>query len=133
MTPEAYSITDFLQVISSVGIGMVITIIVTRKKIRAETLLAQAQTQFTSIEVYSTMLGDLRSQINLQGEQLKNQAQQILNLQKKESEYVKIIKNNQVREKQYITKIKELEIALKQTEDMLNEFRFKFQINDNDL
>jgi hypothetical protein len=128
MNLEASSFTGFLQTIGSVGVGMIITIVATRKKNRAETLLAQAQTQFTSIEAYSTMLGDLRSQLNLQGDQLKNQAQQILNLQKKESEYMKIIKNNQAREKQYIAKIKELEIVLKQTEDMLNELKLKFQI-----
>ncbi len=127
MTLETYSLTTFFQVISSVGAGMLITAVATRKKYKAETILAQTQTQLTSIEAYSTMLGDLRSQVNLQGEQLKNQAQQILNLQKKESEYVKIIKNNQTREKQYIAKIKELEIALKQAEDMLNELKLKLQ------
>ncbi len=128
MNLETNSVINFLQTITSVSMGIIITIVATRKKNKAETLLAQAQTQFTSIEVYSTMLGDLRAQLNLQGDQLKNQAQQILNLQKKENEYVKIIKNNQTREKQYIAKIRELEIALKQAEDMLNGLKIQLRM-----
>jgi|SRR6187402_359119 len=130
MNLETYSLTPFLQTIGSVGIGMLITILANRRKNKAETLLAKAQTQYTSIEVYSTMLGDLRSQLNMQGDQIKNQAEQILNLQKKESEYVKIIKNNQIREREYINKIKALEKALKESEEMLKELQIKFQIHE---
>jgi hypothetical protein len=130
---ETTSFTGFFQTIGSVGVGMIITIIATRKKNKAETLLAQAQTQFTSIEAYSIMLGDLRSQLNLQGDQLKNQAQQILNLQKKENEYVKIIKNDQIREKQYIAKIKELEIALKQADEMLNGLKIQLKVQEHEV
>ncbi len=124
---DSYSLT-ILQTIGSVGIGMLITAIDNRKKSRAETLLAQAQTHFTSIDAYSTMLGDLRTQLNMQGDQIKNQAAQILNLQKKENEYVRIIKANQTREREYINKIKALEKTLKETEEMLKELQIKLGI-----
>jgi len=127
MSFDSYSLS-FLQTIGSVGIGMLITAIANRKKNKAETLLAQAQTQFTSIDAYSTMLGDLRTQLNMQGDQIKNQAEQILNLQKKENEYVRIIKANQTREREYISKIKSLEKALKEAEEMLRELQIKFGI-----
>ena len=74
------------------------------------------------------MLGDLRTQLNIQGDQIKNQAEQILNLQKKESKYVLIIKTNQSREREYISKIKALEKALKEAEEMLRELQIKFGI-----
>ncbi len=127
MSFDSYSLS-IIQTIGSVGIGMLITAIANRKKSKAETLLAQAQTQFTSIDAYSTMLGDLRTQLNMQGDQIKNQAEQILNLQKKESEYVRIIKSNHTREREYINKIKALEKALKETEEMLKELQIKFEI-----
>ncbi len=121
MQLQGYTINILLTIISSVAFGSIITFIINRKKIRAET-------QLFNTEIYSTMLGDLRAQINMQGDQLKNQAEQILNLQKKESEYVKIIKNNQIREREYIIKIKSLERALKESEEMLKEVQIKFQI-----
>lgn len=127
MNFDSYSLS-FLQTIGSVGIGMLITAIANRKKSKAETLLAQAQTQFTSIDAYSTMLGDLRTQLNMQGDQIKNQAAQILNLQKKENEYVRLIKTNQTRERDYLSKIKALEKALKETEEVLKELQIKFGI-----
>src|SRR5476651_2537057 len=112
MKPDTYTIT-IIGILSSAGFGMLIAAILTnwvnRKKTKAETLLAQAQTQYTGIETYSTMLNDLRTQINMQGDQLKNQAEQSLNLQRKESEYVKIIKNYQEREKQLVNKVARLE------------------------
>ena len=128
MSFDSYSLS-FFQTIGSVGIGMLITVIANRKKSKAETLLAQAQTQFTSIDAYSTMLGDLRTQLNMQGDQIKNQAAQILNLQKKESEYVRIIKTNETREREYINKIKALEKALKETEEIIKELQIKVRNN----
>ncbi|GAB2984039.1 hypothetical protein GCM10027049_21990 [Mucilaginibacter puniceus] len=121
MQLQTYTINTIVTILCSVSFGSIVTVIINRKKITAET-------QLFNTEIYSTMLGDLRAQINMQGDQLKNQAEQILNLQKKESEYVKIIKNNQVREREYIIKIKSLEKALKETEDMLKELQIKFQI-----
>ncbi len=121
MQLQGYTINILLTIISSVAFGSIITFIINRKKIKAET-------QLFNTEIYSTMLGDLRSQINMQGDQLKHQAVQILNLQKKESEYLKIIKNNQMREKEYIIKIKSLEKTLKETEEMLKDLQVKFQL-----
>ncbi len=121
MQLNSYSINIIVTILCSVGFGSIVTFIINRKKIKAET-------QLFNIEIYSTMLGDLRAQINMQGDQLKNQAEQILNLQKKESEYVKIIKNNQMREREYIIKIKSLEKALKESEEILKELQIKLQI-----
>jgi hypothetical protein len=121
MQLQTYTINIIVTILCSVGFGSIVTFIINRKKIKAET-------QLFNTEIYSTMLGDLRAQINMQGDQLKNQAEQILNLQKKESEYVKIIKNNQAREREYVIKIKSLEKALKETDDMLKELQVKLQI-----
>ena len=121
MQLQIYTINIIVTILGSVGFGSVVTFIINRKKIKAET-------QLFNTEIYSTMLGDLRAQINMQGDQIKNQAEQILNLQKKEGEYVKIIKNNQMREREYIIKIKSLEKALKESEEMLKDFQIKFQI-----
>lgn len=121
MQLQAYTINTIVTILCSVGFGSIVTFIINRKRIKAET-------QLFNTEIYSTMLGDLRAQINMQGDQIKNQAEQILNLQKKESEYVKIIKNSQMREREYIIKIKSLEKTLKETEDMLKELQIKFQI-----
>lgn len=121
MQLNTYTINTIVTILCSVGFGAVVTFITNRKKIKAET-------QLFNTEIYSTMLGDLRAQINMQGDQIKNQAEQILNLQKKESEYVKIIKNNQMREREYIIKIKSLEKALKESEEILKELQIKLQI-----
>jgi hypothetical protein len=122
MNFETNTLAILVSALSSAGFGMIITSLALRKKNNAETLLFNT-------EIYSTMLGDLRAQLNLQGEQLKNQAEQILNLQKKENEYVKIIKNAQLREREYVSKIKNLEKSLKGTEELLKELQFKFQSN----
>ena len=121
MQLHTYTMNIIVTIISSVTFGSIVTFIINRKKIKAET-------QLFNTEIYSTMLGDLRAQINMQGDQLKNQAEQILNLQKKEGEYLKIIKSNQIREKEYISKIKSLEIALKESEEILKGLQIKFQI-----
>ena len=121
MQLQIYTINIIVTVLCSIGFGSIVTVWANRKKIKAET-------DHFNTEIYSTMLGDLRAQINMQGDQIKNQAEQILNLQKKESEYVKIIKNNQMREREYIIKIKSLERALKETDYMLKELQIKFLI-----
>ncbi|MDB5030545.1 hypothetical protein [Mucilaginibacter sp.] len=106
---ETTNLITILSMLCSAGFGMTVSTIALRKKTKAETMLFNT-------EMYSTMLGDLRAQINLQGDQLKNQAQQILNLQKKEIENVKIIKNQQKRESDHLKRIKELETTIKQLE-----------------
>jgi chromosome segregation ATPase len=88
------------------------TLWATRKKTKAETNLFNT-------EIYSTMLGDLRAQINMQGDQLKNQAQQILNLQNKDVENIKVINLQQKRERQYLTEIKDLKATIKHLESKL--------------
>jgi len=127
MKLETYTITTIISILSSVGFGMLVVALLNRKKTKAETMLANAQTQFAGIETYSTMLNDLRSQINMQGDQIKNQAEQILILQKKENQYVKIIRGNQVREQEYINRIKQLEEKLQVAEDLLKEYQLKIQ------
>jgi len=131
MQLETYTITGIITVLSSVGFGMMITVWSNRKKTKAETLLAQAQTQFTGIEAYSTMLNDLRAQINMQGDQLKNQAAQILALQKKEDQYMKLIRDSQLREQEYINRIKKLEEKLQQAEELLREYQQTIQSLNN--
>lgn len=65
------------------------------------------------------MLGDLRAQINMQGEQIKNQAQQIQNLQEKETENIKVINLQQRRERHYLNEIKDLKATIKNLESKL--------------
>lgn len=131
MKLETYTITTIISILCSVGFGMLITVIITvianRKKTKAETALATAQTQFAGIETYSTMLNDLRAQINMQGDQIKNQAAQILILQKSENQYVTIIRDNQLREEAYIARIKQLEEKLETAEALLKEYQLKIQ------
>jgi len=106
-------LTSLLPLLCSAAFAALITLLATRKKTRAET-------QLFNTEIYSTMLGDLRSQLNLQGDQLKTQAQQILNLQKKETENVRIINQQQKREREYLTKIKQLETTIRQMETKID-------------
>lgn len=107
MSLETYTINNIITIFCSVGFGTVVTLWATRKKVKAETNLFNT-------EIYSTMLGDLRAQINMQGDQLKNQAAQILALQSKETEYLKIINNYQERERDFLSRIKDLEATIKQ-------------------
>ncbi|HTH81959.1 MAG TPA: hypothetical protein VL490_03420 [Mucilaginibacter sp.] len=106
MQPATYTITVAVSMLCSAGFGMIFTSFALRKKTKTEI-------QLFNTEIYSTMLGDLRAQINLLGDQLKNQAQQILNLQKKEIENIKIIKDQQKRESEHLERIKELETTIK--------------------
>jgi hypothetical protein len=112
------SLPTLLPLLCSAAFGTLITLFATRKKIRAETLLFNT-------EMYSTMLGDLRAQLNLQGDQLKNQAQQILNLQRKEAENVRIITLQQKREREHLSKIKQLEATIRQMESRINHLQYQ--------
>lgn len=113
MSSEANTLNAYITIICSVGFGMVVTAFIVwwsnKKKISAETTLIK-------VETYSTMLGDLRAQINMQGDQLKNQAEQILALQKKDVENSKIITLHQRREREYQKEIKELRTTIKEME-----------------
>jgi chromosome segregation ATPase len=106
MQPETNMVIVAVSILCSAGFGMIVTAFALRKKTKTEI-------QLFNTEIYSTMLGDLRAQINLLGDQLKNQAQQILNLQKKEIENIKIIKDQQKRESEHLERIKELETTIK--------------------
>jgi uncharacterized protein YktB (UPF0637 family) len=112
------SLTTLLPLLCSAAFGTLITLLATRKKTSAET-------QLFNTEIYSTMLGDLRAQLNLQGEQLKNQAQQILNLQKKEIENVRVINQQQKREREHLAKIKQLETTIRQMESKINHLQYQ--------
>lgn len=90
-----------ISILTSVGFGMTVTVIATRKKTKAETLLAETQAKFTEVEMYSKMLNDLKSQSEIQG-------QQILLLQQKEAQYLKIIAQNNTRERAMSKRINEM-------------------------
>lgn len=120
MIPEINNLTLIISTLSSAGFGMTVSILALRKKTKAET-------QLFNTEIYSTMLGDLRAQINMQGDQLKNQAQQILTLQKKEIENVRIIKNQQKREGEHLKRINELEATIKQLETKILELQKSYE------
>ncbi len=111
-------LSTLLPLLCSAAFGTLITLLATRKKTSAET-------QLFNTEIYSTMLGDLRAQLNLQGEQLKNQAQQILNLQQKETENMRIINQQQKREREYLIKIKQLEATIRQMEARINHLQYQ--------
>lgn len=117
MQLETYSITLVTTVLASAGVGMVITSLLARKKTKAETFLLNTET-------YSTMLGDLRAQINMQGDQIKNQAEQITALQQKEAGYLKLINSYESREKDYRREIN----GLKKT---LTELQLQLKTTDN--
>lgn len=116
MTLVASNLTLIISVFTSVGFGMSVTAIVQRKKNKAET-------QLFNTEIYSTMLGDLRAQINMQGDQLKNQAQQILNLQQKEIANLRVIRSQQKRENDHLKRIKELETTIRELETKVLELQ----------
>jgi hypothetical protein len=113
MSLETYTLNNSITIFCSVGFGMVFTALIVwwsnKKKISAETTLFNT-------EIYSTMLGDLRAQINMQGDQIKNQAEQILALQKKDVENSKIITLHQRREREYQKEIKELRTTIREME-----------------
>lgn len=110
--------SSLIPLLCSAAFGTLITLLATRKKTSAET-------QLFNTEIYSTMLGDLRAQLNLQGEQLKNQAQQILHLQKKEAENVRVINLQQKREREHLNKIKQLEATIRQMENRINYLQYQ--------
>ena len=112
MKLETYTLQIIVTILCSVGAGAVITTLANRKKTKAETQLITA-------EYFTTMLNDLRAQINMQGDQIKNQAGQILTLQKKETGYLKMINNYQKREKDFTTRIKELETKILELQTQL--------------
>jgi hypothetical protein len=84
---------------------MTITVIATRRKIKVETLLAETRAKFTEIEMYSKILNDLKMQSEIQ-------AQQILTLQQKEAEYLKIIRAQNSRERELNKKINHMGIEI---------------------
>jgi len=105
MTFENLNLPSIISILSSVGFGMIITAIVSKKKTTAETLLAQTQAKFTEVEMYSKILNDLKNQSEIQG-------QQILMLQQKEAEYLKIIRAQNSRERELTKKINQMGIEI---------------------
>lgn len=119
MTLETNNIMIIVSVLGSVGFGMTMTVIATRKKTKAETLLAETQAKFAEtqakfveVEMYSMMLNDLKNQSELQG-------QQILALQQKETEYLKIIREQNSRERGLLKRIKQLESELSRLKNQI--------------
>jgi len=113
MKLETYTLNLIITIFCSFGFGAILTIVATRKKTKAETQL------FTT-EMYSTMLGDLRAQITMLVSQIDNQGKQILNLQTKESQYLKIINDHQKKERELTTRVKELESKLEQLQSQIS-------------
>lgn len=105
MALEAHNLMIIISILTSVGFGMTITIIATRRKTKAETLLAETQAKFTEVEMYSKILNDLKMQSEIQ-------AQQILMLQQKEAEYLKIIRAQNSRERELNKKINQMGIEI---------------------
>jgi|GEM_PF-1990760 len=101
-----YHLTDILSVFGSVAFGAVITITANHKKTTAETLLAETQAKLNEVEIYSKMLADMKIQADIHG-------QQILALQKKETEYLKIIREQSLRERQLNKKINAMNQEIK--------------------
>lgn len=113
MKLEPYTINLIITIFCSFGFGAILTVIATRKKTNAETKL------FTT-EMYSTMLSDLRAQIGMLVSQMDKQAQQIINLQNKESQYLKIINEHQKKERELTERVKELEQKLTQLQTQIS-------------
>lgn len=105
MTFDTLNLTSIISILSSVGFGMGVTAIVSRKKTTAETLLAETQAKFTEVEMYSKILSDLKNQSEIQG-------QQILLLQQKETEYLKIIRAQSSRARELTKRINQMGIEI---------------------
>lgn len=115
MTFDPSNLPSIISILSSVGFGMCITVIASRKKTTAETLLAETQAKFTEVEMYSKMLNDLKNQSEIQG-------QQILMLQQKEAEYLKIIRAQNSRERELTKKINQMAIINTLSSIFLNSY-----------
>lgn len=109
MKPEYSFLAILLQVIGSATLSAIATFLFTRKKNRAETELAQTET-------YSIMLKDMR-------ESLRQQGEQILTLQNKETEYLKIINSQQSRERQLLKRVAQLEEEIKELKKAQHEYK----------
>lgn len=105
MTFDTLNLPSIISILSSVGFGMGITAIASRKKTTAETLLAETQAKFTEVEMYSKILNDLKNQSEIQG-------QQILMLQQKEAEYLKIIRAQNSRERELTKRINQMGVEI---------------------
>lgn len=106
MQLTTYTLQIIIGTIGSFAFGALITAWMSKRKMKAETQLAIAET-------YSALTGDLREQVRLQGEQ-------ILLLQKKETEYLKIINNHQKVERELRNRVKELEDQVKNLQTQLS-------------
>lgn len=113
MKLETYTLNMIITIFCSFGFGAILTVLATRKKTKAETQL------FTT-EMYSTMLSDLRAQIGMLVSQIDKQGQQIINLQNKESQYLKIINEHQKKERELTERVKELERTIKQLQTQIS-------------
>ncbi|HWZ35392.1 MAG TPA: hypothetical protein VNW51_04495 [Mucilaginibacter sp.] len=105
MTYDVFNLTSIISILSSVGFGMAISLVASRKKTKAETLLAETRAKFTEVEMYSKILNDVKMQSEIQ-------AQQILMLQQKEAEYLKIIRAQNSRERELNKKINQMGIEI---------------------
>jgi septal ring factor EnvC (AmiA/AmiB activator) len=114
MTLETYTIGQFLQIFGGVAVGALITSVSSRKKMKAEARLADAEAKLKDIESYSTMLADTRKQI----ESLQSQVNAF---QEREKGYLKIIHAQQGTERELRKRITELETKLKTLEKKQNE------------
>jgi chromosome segregation ATPase len=100
------NLAAIITIVSSVGFGAIVTSLLSRRKLKAETRLADAESKLKDIETYSKMLQDFRVQLDYQ-------AKQIHALQDKEIEYLKIIGNHQATERELRKRVSELETQVR--------------------
>jgi len=92
--------------ICGVALAAVITLFGNRKQSKAVTL-------FNNTAAYSQMLHDFENRLAAQEEVVKNQARQIIDLQKANTQYLNTIKVHQKVEKELRKRIAQLEIEIK--------------------
>jgi peptidoglycan hydrolase CwlO-like protein len=102
MIIQTNNLSIVVTVLTSAVFGTLISLIINRKKLKADTGLALIQSKLVEIEIYSTLYNDLKSQMEIL-------QKQILNLQSKETEYLKIISQQNSREKALQKRILDLE------------------------
>lgn len=120
---EPHYLTILFTVFTSASFGMVISILATRRKTKAETHLALIQSKLTEVEIYSTLYNDLKSQTEIL-------QRQILNLQSKETEYLKIIGQQSSREQALQKRIRGLESEVATLKNTLKNYEHRAKVAD---
>ena len=123
MPQASDNITLVITVLTSAGFGAVISLIANRKKDKAQTELSGIQKKLTEVEIYSTLYNDLKSQTEIL-------QKQILNLQSKETEYLKIISQQSSREQALQKRIRGLESEVATLKNTLKKYEHHAKMAD---